>query len=116
MVLCRLSGPRRPIPPRRKSGAFRIAPSSWRRPSAPRPRPRRLVGDRQAGEGTIGAQMAGTIAGIAGTVLVALNIGGNIVGIDFAMSALSSVIAGWHIGEMSLVGGPDEIKRRDWAL
>ncbi len=58
----------------------------------------------------------GTIAGIAGTVLVALNIGGNIVGIDFAMSALSSVIAGWRIGEMSLVGGPDEKKRRDWAL
>ena len=60
--------------------------------------------------------MAGTIAGIAGTVLVALNIGGNIVGIDFAMSALSSVIAGWRIGERSLGGGPDEIKRRVWAL
>jgi len=60
--------------------------------------------------------MAGTIAGIAGTVLVALNIVGNIVGFDFAVSALSWVIAGWHIDEMSLVGGPDEIKRRDRAL
>jgi len=33
--------------------------------------------------------MAGTIAGIAGAVLVALNIGGNIVGFDFAVAALS---------------------------
>ena len=98
MVLCRLSGPRRLIPPRRKSEAFRIAPGSCCRPSAPRPRPGRLVRDRQAGEVTIGAQMAGTIAGIAGAVLVALNIGGNIVGIGFAVSALSWVIAGWHIG------------------
>ncbi len=61
----------------------------------------------------------GTIAGIAGAVLIVLNICGHIVHIGFvffAVSALSSVIAGWRIGEMSLGGGPDEIKRRDRAL
>ena len=48
----------------------------------------------------------GAAAGIAGAVLIALNIGGTIVGIGFvffAVSALSWVIAGWRMGEMSLV-------------
>ena len=48
----------------------------------------------------------GAIAGITGAVLIALNIGGTIVGIGFmffAVSALSWVIAGWRMGEMSLV-------------
>ena len=48
----------------------------------------------------------GTAAGITGAVLIALNIGGTIVGIGFvlfAVSALSWVIAGWRMGEMSLV-------------
>ncbi len=48
----------------------------------------------------------GTIAGIAGAVLIVLNICGHIVHIGFvffAVSALSWVIAGWRMGEMSLV-------------
>ncbi len=48
----------------------------------------------------------GTAAGITGAVLIALNIGGTIVGIGFvffAVSALSWVIAGWRMGELSLV-------------
>ena len=48
----------------------------------------------------------GAVAGIAGALLIALNIGGTIVGIGFiffAVSALAWVIAGWRMGELSLV-------------
>jgi len=48
----------------------------------------------------------GTVAGIVGALLVALNIGGTIVGIGFvffAVSAASWVVAGWRMGERSLV-------------
>ena len=48
----------------------------------------------------------GTVAGIAGPLLVALNVGGTIVGIGFvffAVSAASWVVAGWRMGEPSPV-------------
>ena len=48
----------------------------------------------------------GAAAGIAGALLIALNIGGTIVGIGFiffAVSAAAWVIAGWRMGELSLV-------------
>ena len=48
----------------------------------------------------------GTTTGIAGAILIALNIGGTIVGIGFVfftVSALSWVIAGWRMGELSLI-------------
>ncbi len=48
----------------------------------------------------------GTVAGIAGALLVALNVGGTIVGIGFvffAVSATAWVVAGWRMGEPSLV-------------
>ena len=48
----------------------------------------------------------GTVAGIVGALLVALNIGGTIVGIGFvffAVSAAAWVVAGWRMSEPSLV-------------
>ena len=48
----------------------------------------------------------GTVAGIAGALLIALNVGGTIVGIGFiffAVSAAAWVVAGWRMGEPALV-------------
>ena len=48
----------------------------------------------------------GTVAGIAGAILIALNVGGTIVGIGFvffAVSATAWVVAGWRMREPSLV-------------
>ena len=48
----------------------------------------------------------GTVAGIVGALLVALNVGGTSVGggfIFFAISAAAWVVAGWRMGEPSLV-------------
>ena len=47
------------------------------------------------------AKWLGTVAGIAGALLIALNVGGTIVGIGFvffAVSAASWVVAGWPHG------------------
>ena len=56
------------------------------------------------------AKWLGTVVGIAGALLAALNvgrtIGGTIVGIGFvffAVSAVAWVVAGWRMGEPSLV-------------
>ncbi len=52
------------------------------------------------------AKWLGTVAGIVGALPVALNIGGTIVGIGFvffAVSATAWVVAGWRMGEPSLV-------------
>ena len=55
------------------------------------------------------AKWLGTVAGIVGALLVALNIGGTIVGVGFiffAVSATAWVIAGWRMGQPSLVAMP----------
>ncbi len=52
------------------------------------------------------AKWLGTATGIAGALLIALNVGGTIVGIGFvffAVSAAAWVVAGWRTGEPSLV-------------
>ena len=52
------------------------------------------------------AKWLGTVAGIAGALLIALNAGGTIVGIGFVfftISAAAWVAAGWRMGEPSLV-------------
>ena len=52
------------------------------------------------------AKWLGTVVGIAGALLVALRVGGTIVGIGFsffAVSATAWVVAGWRMGEPSLV-------------
>ncbi len=57
-------------------------------------------------KGLISAKWLGTVAGIVGALLVALNVGGTIVGIGFicfAISAVAWVVAGWRMGEPSLV-------------
>ncbi len=54
----------------------------------------------------ISAKWRGTVSGIAGALLIALNVGGTIVGIGFvffAVSAAAWVVAGWRMGEPSLV-------------
>ncbi len=52
------------------------------------------------------AKWLGTVAGITGALLIALNVGGTIVGIGFiffAVSATAWVVAGWRMGKPSLV-------------
>ncbi len=47
----------------------------------------------------------GTVAGIAGALLIALNVGGTIVGIGFiffAVSATAWVVAAWRMGFLRL--------------
>ncbi len=51
------------------------------------------------------AKWLGTVAGIAGALLIALNVGGTVIGIGFvffAVSAAAWVVAGWRMGEPSL--------------
>ncbi len=57
-------------------------------------------------KGLTSAKWLGTVAGIAGALLIALNVGGTVVGIGFvffAVSATAWVVAGWRMGEPSPV-------------
>ncbi len=60
---------------------------------------------RHSTKSLISAKWLGTVAGIAGALLIALNVGGTIVGIGFIFFAVSAawVVAGWRMGEPSLV-------------
>ena len=61
---------------------------------------------RRSTKGLTSAKWLGAVAGIAGALLIALNVGGTIVAIGFiffAVSAAAWVVAGWRMGEPSLV-------------
>ncbi len=61
---------------------------------------------RRSTKSLTSAKWLGTGTGIAGALLVALNDGGTIVGIGFVffgVSAAAWVVAGWRMGEPSLV-------------
>ncbi len=61
---------------------------------------------RHSTKSLISAKWLGAVAGIAGALLIALNVGGTVVGIGFvffAVSATAWVVAGWRMGEPSLV-------------
>ena len=61
---------------------------------------------RRSTKSLTSAKWLGTVAGIAGALLIALNVGGTIVGIGFvffAVSAAAWVVAGWRMGEPALI-------------